>query len=104
MFSNTLVRLVFSLTLVLVLLLSLSLPLIATETPQTTDQIPRISVEGLLKLMEQESVVVVDARVTRAWNRAGNKIPDAIRLDTPGKIAHFADTTDYQQAILVYCL
>lgn len=77
---------------------------IAADRPQTPDQILRISVEELLHMMEQESVVIVDARVTRAWNRAGNKIPGAIRLDTTDKIDLFSDTTDQRQAIVAYCL
>lgn len=85
------------------LLLSPSL-LFATNVPQNTDQIARISVEEFQKLMEREPVVIVDARVTRAWKRAGNKIPGAIRLDTAEQITRFAETTTRQQAIVLYCL
>ena len=104
MFSKTFVRYPGILMISLICLLTFSFNGTAADTPQTADQIPRISVEKLLQLLEQEAVVIVDARVTRAWNRAGNKIPDAIRLDTTEKIDQFAADTDRQQAIVAYCL
>jgi len=91
-------------TFALATLLLLPFPGVAASLPQTAEQIPRISVEELLELMKQEPVVVIDTRVIRAWKRAGNKIPGAIRLDTAEEIAHFAETTARQQAIVLYCL
>jgi len=100
--NTILARLTFTFALATLLLLPFSS--VAANLPQTVDQIPRISVEELLELMEQEPVVVIDARITRAWNRAGNKIPGAIRLDTEEEITQFAETTAHQQAIVIYCL
>ncbi|HMB15230.1 MAG TPA: rhodanese-like domain-containing protein [Pelovirga sp.] len=102
--SNPFFRLAFFLTFTLTCLLLLPFSSVAAELPQNSDQIPRISIIELQEWQEQEPVVIVDARVARAWKRAGNKIPAAIRLDTPEKIAQFADSTNRQQAILVYCL
>lgn len=79
-------------------------PAIATDPPQISDQIVRISVSELLQLMTDEPVVIVDARIPRAWKRAGNKIPGAIRLDTPEQIAQLVNTSAHQQAIVLYCL
>ncbi len=85
-------------------LLLLPIQAVAADPRQTSDQVARISITELLRLIEEEPVVIVDARVERAWKRAGNKIPGAVRLDTPEKIARFADATDPQRAIVVYCL
>ena len=88
----------------LICFMLLPIQVLATEPPQTSDQVARISVTELLHLIAEEPVVIVDARGKRAWNRAGNKIPGAIRLDTPEKIAAFAYSTDRRRAIVVYCL
>ncbi|MFO7767326.1 MAG: hypothetical protein R6V33_12920 [Pelovirga sp.] len=104
MLSNPFVRLGYFLTFAFICLVSLPFSSISAELPQTTNDIPRISIKELLEWQEQEPVVIVDARITRAWKRAGNKIPGAIRLDSPEKIARFTLTTDPQQAVLVYCL
>lgn len=85
-------------------LLLLSSQAAAIDPLQSSDQVGRISVSELLRLIEEKPVVIVDARIERAWKRAGNKIPGAIRLDTPEKIAHFTKVTDPQRAIVVYCL
>lgn len=85
-------------------LLLFPFPAVATDLPQTSNQIARISVSELLQLLEDEPVVIVDARISRAWKRAGNKIPGAIRLDTPEQITQFVETTAHQQAIVLYCL
>ncbi len=92
------------LTLTLVWLLLFPFPTSAADLPQTSDQVARISVSELLQLMADEPVVIVDARIPRAWKRAGNKIPGAIRLDTPEQIAQLTDTSARQQAIVLYCL
>jgi hypothetical protein len=97
---QTSVRLTFTLAWLLLFPFST----IATDLPQTSDQIARISVSELLQLLEDEPVVIVDARIPRAWKRAGNKIPGAIRLDTPEQIAQLTDTSAHQQAIVLYCL
>jgi 3-mercaptopyruvate sulfurtransferase SseA len=104
MLNQTCVRPIFSLTFVLVCLLLLPLTALAADVSQTSDQVARISVSELLQLMAEESVVIVDARVPRAWKRAGNKIPGAIRLDTAEQISELAEVTTHQQAIVLYCL
>jgi 3-mercaptopyruvate sulfurtransferase SseA len=104
MLNQTCVRPIFSLTFVLVCLLLLPLTALAADVPQTSAQVARISVSELLQLMDEESVVIVDVRIPRAWKRAGNKIPGAIRLDTHEEVARFGDSTARQQAIVLYCL
>jgi len=104
MSSYTFVRPVFLLLLCVGWLLPFPFPTLAADQPQTNDQVARINVNELLQLMENEPVVIVDARVSRAWKRAGNKIPGAIRLDTPEQITQFIENTSCQQAIVLYCL
>lgn len=100
MLDKTSIRLSFALAM----LLQFPFPAIATDPPQTSDEVARISVSELLHLMADEPVAIVDARIPRAWKRAGNRIPGAIRLDTPEQIAQFVDTTARHQAIVLYCL
>ncbi len=100
----TLVRPLISLVFSITCLLLLPFPTLAADQPQTNDQVARISVIELLQLIENEPVSIVDARVSRAWKRAGNKIPGAIRLDTPEQVTQFTETTSRQQAIVLYCL
>lgn len=104
MLSNFFFRLVYFLIFAIICMVSLPFSGTSAEPPQTRADIQRISIKELLEWQEQEPVVIVDARITRAWKRAGNKIPGAIRLDRPAKVAHFTNTTDPQQAVLVYCL
>lgn len=100
MFSTTRTRLAFTLAYLLLLPFHAG----AADLPQTSDQVARIKVRELVQLMGEEPVVIVDARIPRAWKRAGNKVPGAIRLSTPEQIARFAETTSRRQTIVLYCL
>ena len=77
-------------------------PLMATEPMQLKD-VERITLEQLLELQKQETVLIIDTRAPSQWNQAKEKLPGAIRLATEQDISDLKSRVAADTAIVTYC-
>ena len=64
--------------------------------------VPGISQEILLDLLDDPSLVILDARISNDWQKSDNKIKGAIRVD-PTDVNSWIDNYSRDKKIVVYC-
>lgn len=70
--------------------------------PATRDQVPRISKETLLGMIDDPGLFILDARYGRDWQRASRKIRHADRIETD-EIDSWEGRYQTDQRIVLYC-
>ena len=67
-----------------------------------TQDVPRISVHQVKKLLGGREMIVIDVRTYRNWWRSSKKIPTAVRED-PSKVDQWIEKFDRNQTLIFYC-
>lgn len=75
---------------------------IACANSQSADDAPRISKEELKAKLGTPSLVLLDVRTGDDWEKSGEKITDAARMD-PGTVDSWAHTLPMDKEIVLYC-
>jgi len=66
------------------------------------DEAPRIAKEEVKALLNDQSVAILDARITPDWKKSGQKIKGAVRVD-PLDVGAWAGKYPKDKKIIVYC-
>jgi rhodanese-related sulfurtransferase len=89
----------YSLLPVLVLL---SIPLFSDPCQAQDDDAPRISREAVKALLNDPTVVILDARLASDWKASDKKIRGAVRVN-PHDVSAWAGNYPKDKKIIVYC-
>ena len=67
-----------------------------------SDEIARISVDQVKKLLGRPDTVIIDVRTHRNWWRSSKKIPTAVRED-PAKVDQWREKYPKDHTLIFYC-
>ena len=67
-----------------------------------SDEIARITVHQVKKLLGRPDTVIIDVRTHRNWWRSSKKIPTAVRED-PAKVDQWREKYPKDQTLIFYC-
>ena len=68
----------------------------------STDEVPRIAVADVEKLLDNPDVVIIDVRKKKAWWSSTTKIFGAVRED-PLDVSQWVDKYPKTKTLIVYC-
>ena len=74
----------------------------ANLAADSTDEVPRITVADVEKLMDNPDVVIIDVRKKKAWWRSTIKIHGAVRED-PSTVSQWVEKYPKTKILIFYC-
>ena len=66
-------------------------------------EVPRISKEQLMAMMDNPDVIILDVRESESWKDSKNKIQGAIREDPEKDVQGWADQYSKDKTLVFYC-
>ena len=87
---------------ILLLILAAFGLVLAGFSPALAADVPRMSVEELKNILDQDKVTVLDVRAGRDWKSSEFKIRGAERAD-PGDFRSWADKYPRDSTLVLYC-
>ena len=66
------------------------------------ETVPRSSQEQLLSMLEDPSLVILDARLAKDYRKSDSRIKRAVRVD-PHDVSSWIEKYNKDQKIIVYC-
>ena len=92
------------LTLATVFCLTMICGVIAAEIPTRPSDVQRITIAELQALQaNHEPVILIDTRTPGQWQRAKDKIPGAIRVDSQNALQKLKAEVPSSTEIVTYC-
>lgn len=77
---------------------------IAADPPKRLSDVKRITITELQELQAgSEMVVIIDTRTPGQWQRATDKIPEAIRIDSQSALQKLKVEVPPDREIVTYC-
>jgi hypothetical protein len=68
----------------------------------SADEVPRISVIAVEKLLDNPDIVIIDVRKKKAWWSSTTKIYGAVRED-PSNVSQWVDKYPKTKTLFIYC-
>ncbi len=68
-----------------------------------SENVPRMTKEQLLPLLNDPNVVVLDARQMGDWDNSQTKIKGAVRVDPKAKVGSLLDAYPKDKTVVIYC-
>jgi len=77
---------------------------LAADAPKRLSDVKRITITELQELQaDNRMVVIIDTRTPGQWQRATDKIPGAIRIDSQGALQKLKVEVQPDTEIITYC-